>query len=136
MSPGDGASGTFVSTITLTNVSGTACRFYAYPGIGLLSKQRMTLPSKLHRGKAGFATDPGPRLFTVQPGKAGAFAFSWSNHPVGAGRCPRVGFVEVTPPDEKDFLLVPADFTVCQHGSVSATAMVPASAVSAFGARH
>lgn len=117
--PGQGAAGTIYGSLALRNHSDATCTLYGYPGLQLLDAARQALASQVDRGgSAGSALSGPPTLVTLAPGQVAHVQFKYSDVPTGpdagATQCPRSTYLEVTPPDETDFLLLGTDIGPCR----------------------
>jgi len=114
---GQGAGGSFYGGVTLRNTSTTTCTLYGYPGLQRLTSTKKMLPTLVQRtGKA-------PSVLALGPQQQASFGYSYGESPPDTGRCPpAAGQVEVTPPDETDFLLIRSTMAPCDaEGTVSVT---------------
>jgi hypothetical protein len=60
----------------------------------------------------------------LRPRRAAFANLSWSDVPFGKERCRPSAWLEVTPPDERRFRLVPLGWAmVCSYGHLTATAL-------------
>ena len=107
--------------LTLTNVSGSPCWIYGYPGLGLENANRHVLRSRTFWGSTSFDTDPGRQMIALSPGEtaSGDVAFA-----AGCGGA-LASYLKVTPPnDYLHFVLrIPGGpYGICR-GNLYATAM-------------
>src|SRR5664280_1075661 len=112
--PGQGAAGTIYGSLALRNHSDATCTLYGYPGLQLLDAARQALATQVDRGGSdGSALSGPPTMVTLAPRQVAHVQFKYSDVPTGpdagATQCPRSTYLEVTPPDETDFLLLSTD---------------------------
>ncbi|RFU38293.1 DUF4232 domain-containing protein, partial [Actinomadura logoneensis] len=109
------AAGNRYARLTLTNISGHACKLFGFPGIGLANPQNPTIPASTRRGGT-------PRPFVVYPGGHAYTMLHWGVTPgMGEpdnGPCePTPTALHVTPPDERSWTRASWTFgPVCLHG--------------------
>jgi len=108
-------------TVVLTNTSQTPCTLNGYPGFGLLDANRHALPAQTRRGAGPLYVDHGPITITVLPGQ---HASTTAEYTTGGnpGTCQSAAYVEITPPNERDFLLVGYGLTMCDATHTISTA--------------
>lgn len=113
---GQGAAGTILGTLVLTNTARATCTVLGYPGLQLLDARRHYLATTAVRGvvPGGAAA---PALVLLRPGGQAHVRYDYNHVPTGAGsaaqQCPVSGYLEVTPPDATDFLLLRAALDPC-----------------------
>jgi hypothetical protein len=117
------AAGTVVGDVALRNRSGHACFVYGYAGFGLEDAQHRAKPSWVTWGSTVARRDPGRRRVVLQPGRAAFANLSYNDVPFGNEHCGPSAWLEVTPPDERRYRLVPFGGIVCNHGHLTATAL-------------
>jgi Protein of unknown function (DUF4232) len=81
----NGAAGTIRLRFVFTNIGGSTCQLFGFPGMQMLNKTHHAIPTHVHRG-TGNNVPPEPEIAVVMP------------H--GTGACPSSSFVEVTPPND------------------------------------
>ncbi|MBV9390206.1 MAG: DUF4232 domain-containing protein [Chroococcidiopsidaceae cyanobacterium CP_BM_ER_R8_30] len=124
--PGSPGAGQRYATLVLTNHSSKTCRIYGYVGMQLLDAQHLPLPTNVVRN----TTQP-PRRFLLSPGKSAFSTLHWTvvngpGEPSNRQCEPTPSYVEVTPPNEMDFLLTRWNFGfVCLHGRIGTSPLVP-----------
>jgi len=122
LSAGSPGAGQRYALLSLRNRSRQTCRVFGYAGLQLLDSKRRKLPTNVVRERA-----KAPRRIVLAPGRRTRALLHWAVVPgVGepqAGACePAPRWVEVTPPDEQAFLLIPWRFgAVCQRGRIDIT---------------
>ena len=85
----------------------------------MLDAARQALATQVDRGgSAGSALSGPPTMVTLAPRQVAHVQFKYSDVPTGpdagATQCPRSTYLEVTPPDETDFLLLSTDIGPCR----------------------
>ena len=122
----DAGAGNFVGTFSFTNETDVSCTFYGYPGAQLLDAQGNPMPTNVVRGGGWMSNQPGPSLVTVPAGGTARFLIHWEQVPVGnETTCPVSSQLAVTPPDEYDSLIIPAEIRACGGGSLDVSAVQP-----------
>ncbi len=119
----DQGAGQRYADLVLENRTGPTCTLYGYGGLELLDANGRPLPTNLSR-----TPNPGPQVLRLAKGQSARATLHWTAVP-GEGE-PTTGPCEtapaaarVTPPDEKDPLLVEWSLgSVCQHGSIDGSA--------------
>jgi hypothetical protein len=121
-----GAAGTILGYIRLSNTGGVTCTLYGYIGMGLLDSAKHPLPSTVVRGGGMGSEKQLPKtLVTLAPGQVAHVQYSFSDVPSGtATSCPASTYVQITPPDETDYLLVTEHLAPCQ-GQIGIGAVQP-----------
>jgi hypothetical protein len=123
--------GNAATEVALQNRSGHECFVYGYPGFGLQDRHHRVQPSRVTWGGTYFQSDPGPHRNVLRPGRRAYSDLAWDDKP-GPGEnvrspCEPVStWLEVTPPDERDYLLVrfgKFGQRICAHGHLVATAL-------------
>jgi hypothetical protein len=89
-----------------TNVSGTTCELFGYPGMQLLNARGAALPTYVRRGtSAAVPAEPVSEVVMTHSQHASFYA-GYSNVPTSGQACRVSTSVEVTPPnDTKHFTL-------------------------------
>ena len=107
-----GAAGTIYATIVLRNVSGTTCRVFGFPGLGLQSASHHPLA-----GYAVFDRSVAPHAVVLRPGASARAAMHYGDMPVGGEtRCPTARWLLVTPPDTRTSLRIRTTLAPCNAG--------------------
>ena len=114
--------------LTLTNHSSRTCTVYGYVGLQLVDANRHFLPTTVKRATSMPFRDHGPTSISLTPGQDAQAGIGYSDIPYGnesnATQCPPARYLEVTPPDEKDYLFIDAHgIQPCEHGALSVTAL-------------
>jgi hypothetical protein len=125
----EGAAGHIFDTFDLTNTTSAPCSMFGFVGAQMLDAAGHELPTRVVRNGGFYATRPGPTTFVLQPGEAALFQMEWSDVPTGdETACPAAASLEVTPPDEFDFLVLPVSgfsLAPCNAGTINVTPVVP-----------
>jgi len=96
----NGAAGTNRLRFVFTNVGGTTCQLFGFPGMQMLNKNHNPIPTHVQRG-TGHNVPPEPEDHVVMtPGQHGSFYAGYSDVPTGNEKCRTSAFVEVTPPND------------------------------------
>ena len=122
----DAGAGQRLQVVVITNTGGRSCTLFGYAGLQLVDGSRKFLPTTVTRGN-GNAADPGAKLVTLAAGGTASFAMSFSSCVNGPAGCSSSTYLEVTPPDERDYLFDKADLMVFQ-GKIAVSAIVAGSA--------
>lgn len=122
----DAGAGQRLQVVVITNTGGRSCTLFGYAGLQLVDGSRKFLPTTVTRGN-GNAADPGAKLVTLAAGGTASFAMSFSSCVNGPAGCSNSTYLEVTPPDERDYLFDKADLMVFQ-GKIAVSAIVAGSA--------
>lgn len=117
------AAGSYAMDLGFQNRSGHACFVYGYPGLGLEDAHHRMMPSHVTWGNSLARRDPGRHRIVLRPRRAAFANLSASDVPFGNERCRRSAWLEVTPPDERSFRLVPFGGPACDHGHLTVTAL-------------
>ena len=124
---GAGAGGNNGTVLTLSNKSSRTCTLYGYVGLQLVDANRRFLPTTVQRGQSYFFHDQGPTSISLTPGQSAHAGIAYGNHVEGsepyAKQCPSATYLEVTPPDEKDYLFIDAKGIKPCGGFVEVTAL-------------
>lgn len=122
---GGGAAGSIETEVAFRNRSSHRCFVYGYAGFGLENGRHQVKPSRVTWGSTFAQRDPGRHRVVLAPGRAAFANLAWGDVPVGAERsCGGASaWLEVTPPDERQYRLVRFGGIVCNHGHLTATAL-------------
>lgn len=117
---GKGTMGKDGVIVKLTNSSDHTCTIEGYGGYGLLDAQGHPIPTKIIRGPTWLAPDPGRHPITLRKGESAYSALDWGiMGPDGDGTCDKFSpTLQITPPDERDFLTAPLAGVVCRGDAV------------------
>ncbi|MHB8573928.1 MAG: DUF4232 domain-containing protein [Dehalococcoidia bacterium] len=125
----EGAAGHIFDTFSLTNASSTACTLFGFVGGQMLDAAGAALPTRVVRNGGMFSNQPGPTQFELDPGAAATFMLVWSDVPTGnETTCPAAAQLEITPPDETDFLVLNLQrfaLAPCNGGTLDITPVRP-----------
>jgi hypothetical protein len=102
------------------------CTLYGYIGMGLLDANKHALQSTVVRGGGMGSEKQLPKtLVTLAPGQVAHVEYSFSDVPSGTQTsCPTSSYVQITPPDETDYLLVTQRLAPCR-GEIGIGAVQP-----------
>jgi len=91
------------------------------PRLRIAHANRHALPAQTRRGAGPLYVDHGPITITVLPGQ---HASTTAEYTTGGnpGTCQSAAYVEITPPNERDFLLVGYGLTMCDATHTISTA--------------
>jgi len=125
----EGAAGNDRFDVILTNTSDRTCSVYGYPGLAFLSSGRQSYDVPVERRGSMLAKDPGPAETILPPGMSASASVGYTPNCGAAEPGARPAFVEITPPDEQDFVVasveMPTGLTLLICGShVDVTALV------------
>ena len=113
--------------LALTNHSARTCTLSGYVGLQLVDANRRFLPTTVQRTSSPHFRDPGPTSISLAPGQLAQAGVGYSTTPTGnepwATQCPPVSSLEVTPPDETDYLFIDAHGIRPCGGFVEVTAL-------------
>jgi hypothetical protein len=112
-------------TVSLIDVSPTACRISGYLGIGMYDAGgRLVSADTVTRGGSQYADDPGPRPLLLAPGDAVFAELAWSS---ATGRTPEVAVTElrVIPPGSTVQLRTDLRTVLGADGRIAVTALTP-----------
>lgn len=120
-----GAAGSIEREVALRNRSSHTCFVFGYAGFGLENARHHVKPSWVTWGSTFAQRDPGRHRVVLRPGRAAFANLAWNDVPVGGERsCGGAStWLEVTPPDERQYRLVRFGGIVCNHGHLTATAL-------------
>jgi len=113
----NGAAGTIFGAWVFTNVSGTACRLYGYPGLQLYGRAGRPIPTTVKR-----SLSPGPSNVILAPGGSATFRSSYSDVSSGSKPCGTSAVMAITPPNATASLFIPARLQACR-GVVNVSAV-------------
>jgi len=116
--------------VYLQNTSTHTCVLRGYAGFGLQTAEHRVQPSHVMRGSTYFQHDPGAREVVLRPGARAVTDLAWTDTPSAGepsqGACELVSAsLEVTPPGQRHYLLIPFGASVCDHGRMRTTALTP-----------
>lgn len=118
-----GAAGTIELTFSLTNTSGTLCTMYGYPGM-LLLHGGAPQPTNVVRGGSLSFENIGPSNVSLSPSAVAYFNVGYSDVTTGNTGCSVATSLEVTPPNDTAFAVVPAaGINACDNGTLNTSAV-------------
>jgi hypothetical protein len=83
----NGAAGHIGLIYRIHNLSGRSCSLYGYPGVQLLDRHFVTMPTTVTRGGSFLGSIPKQRV-TLPAGGNAYFTLVYSDVPTGSGPCP------------------------------------------------
>lgn len=120
-----GGVGHIGEVLVLRNRSTAACTVHGYVGLQMLTAAKAPLRTTVVWGSGYLYSDPGPVTIVVAPGAAVSGGLEWDHIP-GPGdgsQCPTSSYLEITPPNDVSFLVIPAAIQACLHGRITVTAL-------------
>ena len=133
VSPATGEHGLW---LTLTNLGGSACQLYGYPGVSLYSPEGRLMPFRYLRGNSEYISSAPPRRVVVAPGQAGWILLAKYRCDLGIEST--ASALRLYPPDGFSYLGLDIDTTYgasalsyCQGGAGDPGNSVSVSAVAA-----
>jgi hypothetical protein len=122
-----GAAGNDRFDVIVRNSSTGPCTLDGYPGLGFLDAHRQPYTTiEVHRGGGMLVRDPKPHLVALAPGASASASISYTPSCNEGEKPAVVRYIEFTPPDDTNFVLVAVpsgdpQFWICAHNvSVSA----------------
>jgi len=116
-----GAAGTLESTFVFRNTSGGSCALYGFPGAQMLSSAGAVLATQTTvRGGTYPFTNFAPSHVTLAPGTTAFFNVGYSDVISGATGCSVASQVEITPPNDTSYVVVPVlpQINACGGGTL------------------
>lgn len=128
-----GAAGSAYAVIDFTNVSGSACTMYGYPGVSFVSGRRSGI---VVGAPAGRTSPPSARLVTLAPGGVASSLLRITDagaYPPARCHAVSVSWMQIFPPDQTAALHLFYATTVCAKPvvTVHVNVVVPGSGGSA-----
>ena len=115
-----GAAGTIEVTIALRNATAAGCALEGYPGMALVDGAGGMLPTHTVPGGTSSFDDFPKSPVTIGPGQSAYFNVGYSDVPAGGeASCPTSAALWVTPPDDVTHLVIPAQLTACDGGTLT-----------------
>jgi len=117
----DGAAGTILDILQLTNVSGTTCVLNGYVTVQMLDASNAPMTTNNVNSGGFWAGYPGPSPVSLAPGAAAPFGLFWSDVPTGAETtCPTSMSQLITPPGQTTALtLTGVTMAPCNSGTIN-----------------
>ena len=103
----EGAAGTIELTFFLTNTSTMLCVMHGYPGMELLNASGGNLATVVTRGGGLTFENVAVTDVSLAPGQTAYFNLGYGDVPVGTTSCSVASQVEITPPNDTSFAVVP-----------------------------
>lgn len=95
-----GAAGHIAIVFRLHNQSGRACSLYGYPGVQLLDRHFLTLPTTVRRGPGNLVGAIPKRLIHVGPHGNAYFALGYSDVQSNNQPCETAHYLMIFPPND------------------------------------
>jgi len=116
-----GAAGTILDVLQLTNTSGTTCTLNGYVTVQLLDASNAPMTTNDVPGGGFFMGFPGPSLVMLAPGAGAPFGVFWSDVPTGAETtCPTSMSQLITPPGQTTALSITGvTMAPCNSGTIN-----------------
>jgi hypothetical protein len=119
--------GNVFAVYVLENRSTTTCRVFGYPGLQMLDSNHRPVPTTVTRGPYMFR-DQAPSRVIVLPGGIASFSIGYREIPSGeepaSVQCVPSTYVEITPPDERQPVLLSGSMAPCGHGLIFVSPLV------------
>jgi hypothetical protein len=116
-----GAAGHGWTIVTLTNTSSSTCTLYGFPGLGFRTATGQSAPLSVSRQAAKgwrYPAIPENSVSLSPDGGAASFGMEWINGPaIGTYS------LQVTPPSDTGYVLIPNQVDVFTNNQVSVTPM-------------
>jgi Protein of unknown function (DUF4232) len=123
-----GAVGHGGQVVSLSNKGSAACTVYGFAGLGLLDGSGQSVPLVVTRATTAgflFPAIPAATLTLTPGGPPAAFGMEWINGPSGGTYA-----LQVTPPNDTGYLVIPDQMDVFASNHVSVTPVAPPSELS------
>jgi len=120
--------GNILGVYVLANTSATTCRLFGYPGLQMLDSNHRPVPTTVTRGGAYMFPALAPSRVILPPGGIASFSVGYVDVAPGdeppSVQCVPSTYVEITPPDERQPLLVSSSIAPCGHGAIIVSPVV------------
>jgi hypothetical protein len=124
-----GAAGHIALIYRIHNLSNRSCTLFGYPGVQLLDRNFISVPTTVHRGPGGLVGAFVPRTVTLGAGGNAYFALGYSDVPVNNHPCSSARYLMIFAPN--DFLPVVTYASAPRGGLITCTGNVDVSPVTA-----
>ncbi len=115
----EGAAGTIELTFFLTNTSTMLCAMHGYPGMELVDATGGNLATVVTRGGGLTFENVAVTDVSLAPGQTAYFNLGYGDVPVGTTSCSVASQVEITPPNDTSFAVVPVpQINACGGGAL------------------
>ncbi|HEY3062970.1 MAG TPA: DUF4232 domain-containing protein, partial [Chloroflexota bacterium] len=116
-----GAAGTILDVLQLTNTSSSTCVLNGYVTVQMLDATDAPMPTVSVPGGGIFVGWPGPSSVMLAPGASAPFGLAWSDVPTGAETsCAAAARLAVTPPGAVSALLLDGvSIAPCNGGRIN-----------------
>jgi Protein of unknown function (DUF4232) len=120
----EGAAGTILDTLQLTNTSTVTCTVQGYVTVHMFNAGGIDVTTKDVPGGSILSRPPDPDAIALAPGQSSPFGIAWSDVPVGnETSCPAAAMLGVTPPGDFVELPVALELAPCGGGTVNVGAL-------------
>ncbi|MBV9170411.1 MAG: DUF4232 domain-containing protein [Chloroflexi bacterium] len=120
----EGAAGTILDTLQLTNTSSVTCTVQGFVTLHMIDAGGINVTTRDVPGGGILNRPPDPDPIALAPGQSSPFGVAWSDVPVGnETTCPAAAMLAVTPPGGFTELSVPVDLAPCGGGTVNVGAL-------------
>jgi Protein of unknown function (DUF4232) len=123
----EGAAGTILDVLALTNTSTAACVLDGYVAVQMLDADGVPMPTVDVPGGGIWTNFAGPSAFPLPPGATASFGITWSDVFTGdETSCPAASTLQVSPPGDIDALEIalPA-LAPCNSGRINVGPLRP-----------
>jgi len=115
-----GAAGTTELSFSLADSSAVSCTMYGYPGMLLLTAGGAPLPTVVTRGGGLAFENIAPTNVVLDPGGAAYFNLGYNDVTQGTTSCSSALQVEITPPNDTSYAVVPVpQINACGGGALN-----------------
>jgi len=108
----NGAAGSIGLTYAFTNISGSTCSLFGYPGMLMLNASGKPLPTTVVRAPSVVVPSVAEHTVVLAPNAIASFYAGYSD--VSASSCPQASRLEVTPPNAYDHLVISTSIAPCR----------------------
>jgi hypothetical protein len=108
----NGAAGSIGLTYAFTNISGSTCSLFGYPGMLMLNASGKPLPTTVVRAPSVVVPAVSEHTVVLAPNAIASFYAGYSD--VSASSCPQASRLEVTPPNAYDHLVISTSIAPCR----------------------
>jgi hypothetical protein len=120
--------GNLLTVYMLKNTSATTCRLFGYPGLQMLGPSHRPVPTTVTRGGSYMFPAQAPSRVILPPGGIASFSIGYTDNPAGVEppsvQCVSSKYVEITPPDEHQPVMLSSLIAPCGHGLIIVSPVV------------